>query len=512
MSVFGSTDLNRSYNNSERRIEAITTACEAFDHNEEGKHNVELFHGAAPALARLMNATNREDELRMILAATEMVFRGSPKSVTTIFPKLTGFLSNLLRLLERLERSKPAHAEVSMLNISRILYSSSRSSDLRSLMLRQPGMLRMLSQAPDNDDCRLVRIHLLANLSNCEDNKILLYEQENLLETVLRIAHLDTNAMARQYAAAALCEFSSAPANQLSMANDTVLGTTVKMVLLEKSAHTRESATTVLQNLAFPKKNRRVLVEFKQGVVLEALKQALSADPIATSRRRAAGALTNLVCEETAIKMGEQKGLLETLAIVATKDENSDVQSRAALALTKIGGLIDVKDSCHYALLDALVVASLSKASNSVTTVLRLKARNPDHREVLARHAGVMDTLCDILVAEQSKMSTTDRDNSIRAVMHLVNEDKNRKLLCNKTILSALVAAADATDTQDAAIRTLERLATEQSNRATMAHHEGLLVAVAAAVEREAVWEREGHASEFGRLAKPLLMSLLVAM
>lgn len=505
------TDLNRSFNNPERRIEAITTACEAFDHNEEGKHNVELYHGAAHALARLLAATNREDELRMILAATEMVFRGSPKSVTAVFPKLTGFLSNLLRLLERLEQTKPAHAEVSLLNISRVLYSSSRSSELRSLILRQPGMLQMLSHSPSNPDCRLSRIHLLANLSNCEDNKILLYEQKNLLEGVLRIAHLDPSPVARQYAAAALCEFSSAPANQVSMANDTVLGTTVKMVLAEKSAHTRESATTVLQNLAFPKKNRSVLVEFKQGVVLEALKQTLSSDPIATSRRRAAGALTNLVCEETALRMGQQKGLLDTLAIVATKDENVDVQSRAALALTKIGGLINVRDTCHDALLDALVVASLSRANNSVMSVLRVKARHPDHREVLARHAGVMDTLCDVLVANK-QTSTTDRDSAIRAILHLVNEDKNRKLLCNKTVLSALVSAADATDTQSASIRTLERLATETSNRAFMAHHEGLLVIVAAAVEREAEWEREGHTSEFGRLAKPLLMSLLVAM
>jgi hypothetical protein len=38
------------------------------------------------------------------------------------------------------------------------------------------------------------------------------------------------------------------------------------------------------------------------------------------------------------------------------------------------------------------------------------------------------------------------------------------------------------------------------------------LVAVAEAVEREAEWERTGRDTEFGLLAKPLLMSLLVAM
>ena len=101
--------------------------------------------------------------------------------------------------------------------------------------------------------------------------------------------------------------------------------------------------------------------------------------------------------------------------------------------------------------------------------------------------------------------------------MHLVNEDKNRKIMCNKTILDALVTSAaytehDLQDARDSAIRALARLATEFTNRAYMAKHTNLLVVVARAVEREARWEEEGEKSEHGFLAKPLLMSLLVAM
>ena len=65
---------------------------------------------------------------------------------------------------------------------------------------------------------------------------------------------------------------------------------------------------------------------------------------------------------------------------------------------------------------------------------------------------------------------------------------------------------------RDSSIRAIERLATEFSNRATMARHEGLLVAIAKATEREAKWEDAGTKSEHAFLAKPLLMSLLVAM
>jgi hypothetical protein len=101
--------------------------------------------------------------------------------------------------------------------------------------------------------------------------------------------------------------------------------------------------------------------------------------------------------------------------------------------------------------------------------------------------------------------------------MHLVNEKKNHKIMCNMAILDALVVGADyegmaLEGARDSAIRALERLATEFSNRAHMARHPGLLIAVAKAVEREAKAEDAGKESEHGYLAKPLLMSLLLAM
>lgn len=459
----------------------------------------------------------------MILSATEMVFRGSPKAVTAAINKLSSgqqFFQQLLRLLHNLETRQMRHAEISILNISKIIYSCSRSSELRAVLVRVPGMLPMLARVSSNDlnaASRLHRIRILANLSNCEENKVLLYETKHLLEAVLRIAHFDEQPAARQCAATALMELSSAPALQVSMASsDSVLGTLIKLILVEKSSVTRESAITAIQNLAYTKENRLTLIMFKKGIVLEALKKALAGDFDTKARRRSAGALTNLACDDTAAHMGRHSGLLDALALTATQDENPDVQTRASLALTKIASSITVDMDCHSSLLDALVTASLSKAPNSVSAVLRVKARSPENRVALAMHTGIMDTLCDTVVSEAAYV--TDRDNSVRAIMHLVNDDGNHKMLCNKGILSAMVTAAnykdpDLMEARDSAIRALGRLATEVSNRAVMAHHEGLLVAVARAVEREAKWEQTGHRSgDSEYLAKPLLMSLLVAM
>jgi len=511
------TDLSRAQG-SERRIAALTHVCENFDHNDEVKHNVELSQGSVQVLAKCLLVATNDDEFRMICAALEMVLRGSPRAVQLEYTKVGGapLLTNVLRVLERCQSNRMKHAEISTLNISKIVLHLSRCSDLRIQMCRQQGVLDSLIGVTTDQDCRLARINALANLANCQENKVVMYKHEGLVQSIARIAHVDTSDLIRQYAGSALMELASAPDNQVAMANDdAVLGTLVKMTVFEKSTTTREFVITALQNMAFAKENRFRLVSFKDGVLLEALKKALSFDMDAKARRRAAGALTNLVCEETAELMGSQRGLLESLAIASNKDNNPDVQRRASLALTKIANLITVNMECHEALLDALVVASLSKSANSVSGVLRVKARDPENREVMARHPGVIDTLTDICISPGSKVP--DRDNAIRAITHLINEDKNRKVLCNKTVLDALVAVGNyqeplLEEARDSAIRAMERLATEFVNRESMARHPGLLTVVAKAVEREAVMEDTGKESDHGYLAKPLLMSLLVAM
>ena len=472
-------------------------------------------------LSKCLLVATHDDEVRMTCAAFEMVLRASPRTVQLAYGKVggTSLIMNLLRILERCEITMSMnHAEISILNINKVLAYLSRCPEARPSLSRQQGVLESLTRVATTSsaECRMARMRCLANLANCEENKVLLYEHEGLVPAVVRIAHLDDSELARQHAAAVLMDLASAPQNQVSMASDDrVLGCLVKMTLVEKATSTRESVITALQNLAFCKESRNRLVSFKDGVLLEALRNALASDSDAKARRRAAGALTNLVCEDTAERMGRQKGLLDTLAVVTTKDDNSDVQTRASLALTKIANLITVRMECHETLLDALVVASLSKANNSVSAVLRIKARDADNRERMARHPGVMDTLADICVSDAARVG--DRDNAMRAIMHLINEDRNRKILCNKTVLDALVAGAnyrepDLEEARDSAVRAMERLATEHTNRETMARHPGLLTAVAQAVEREAKWEDAGRESEHGYLAKPLLMSLLVAM
>jgi hypothetical protein len=504
----------------ERRIVSITNACAEFDHADELKHNVELQNGAAQVLAKVLSMTNDDDEIRMVCAAIEMVFRAQTPYVHVAFDKCgTIIVPMLLRLLERAENGNMKHADVSILNITKTLLYISRVNELRYNLARHQGMMdamRRVATSILNPECRVARVRVIANLVNCEVNKGLILQHEGLLDSLLRIAHLDLSDSAREYAGMALMDLASAPCNQIPMvANEKLLGTLVKMVLVEKGAGTREAAITALQNLAFTKENRYRLAVFKEGIVLEALRKALSGDKNDKARRRAAGALTNLACETTSKVMGCHKGLLDTLAIVSTRDDNKEVQSRATMALTKLAASITVHMPCYETLLDALVVASLSISVNSVSAVLRVKARDPENRASMVKHSGIVDTLADICV--DPKSTKKDKDNAMRAIMHLTNENNNRTAMCNKKILDALVKGANLREpgleeTRDSAVRAIERLATEHSNRPYMARHEGLLVAIAAATAREAKLEDSGAHPQHAFLAKPLLMSLLVAM
>ena len=596
---------------------------------------------------QLPHTTNNSGDeiLYLMLSATEMISRCAPSSFINAFYKITPqyptftnestsnndgityFVTCMFRLLGRLEINMKANDStmdktcpdvannndtheddrVILLNdecihcIGRILISFSRSSELRSILYQQPDLVKGLTRISStnaievvtfktNPECRLCRLHVLANLTKNSNNerREFLYGLDGFLDSLLRYGNFDPICSIRQAAAWCILELTNSSSNCSAMAQNTkVLGTLIKMVLVDESiaattslpsstvASTRESALTALQNISFDRSNRPHVIQFKSGMVLEALKKTLTSDIDAKARRRAAGTIVNLVCEDTAEFMVSYQGLSDTLALVATQDNNNDVQARAALSLTKLAVHIsDIQkhptesSSTYFTILDALVVTSLSKLhSTRVTAAIRSLARNhPDHRHILARHDGIVDTLIDVIqsslvvvddsltdddgddydATNESKNTSkiTDRTNAMHAIAHLANsDDATRKHLCSRpTLLTALVDATQASDSQDLSIVVLERLATVPSNRYVMSHRNGLIVAVAEAVERERHHEKQQRYRDTNcqskllenrcddddekcsddctsvqkgpscYLAKALLMSLLVAM
>jgi len=522
-------ELNKAIG-ADKRQAAIATANVEFDHNDEMQHNAELYLGAANVLCLVLSMSDREDEIESICSALEMVYRAEREAIIISYQDVgSALVPLLLRLLDRCEVGRNVLAEATIEHISRILLHMTRISELRVPLANHPGMLSTLervSTLPLSVENRVLRMRLLANLANSDGNKETIFEQSSLLESIMKVATLDKSENAREYAAAVLMDLASHPANQIEMAKiDKVLGTFVKLAIVEDKVETREYAVSGLQNLAFEKANRRQLVTYGSGVVIEALKKTTSMDANDKTRRRSAGALTNLACDETADLMGKHAGLLKTLAHVSVSDTNDDVQQRATLALTKLSNSITVKMSSWSNLLDALITASqCTVADGIVTAMFRVKTRAEENRTSMANHPRLLETLSRIVLNTQDKASPVaykDCENVTKAIAHLANDPLNHKVICNKHILAALVHGASLSSpagsvTRDAAILAMERMAMDHSNRPMMARYPGMLVSIAKATEREMNEELNGvpksSASGQPRLAKPLLMSLLVAM
>lgn len=581
-------------------------ACQLFDHSIDLFHNIELTHGALTEVAMVLFLHQQQfphihqNMLHLILLAAEMLFRGSPSALTSAFhniqhPNHTNdcggilLLQTLQRILDRLELpSTTTHAKQSndasgedpeivlnrkiVHNIGLILISFTRSSELRSILYQDSELLTEFTKISSvtrdgkgnmsrktNPDCRLRRLQILAHFlqNSSHTQRELLYQSYGLADAVLRFAHFDPVDSVRQAAVACIVEFTITPKICHAIAQDVkYLGALVKILLLEDSTTSitklismsiRESALTALQNIAFDRLNRSSVVRFKNGLVLEVLKKTLTSNFDPKLRRRAANTVVNLVGDETAEFMVAYKGLLDTLALVATQDDNRDVQVRSVLALTKLASYI--ADHCkppteplksYSTVLDALVVASLNKIHcPRVTAVVRSISRShPDQRPILAEHDGIVDTLTDILhmapchdeenvdddthsESRKSTLKVSARVNAIHSMAHLANSDDNVRVLlcCRPAVLSSMVQSAQYKDTQDVALRVLERFATVAANRSLLARCPGLLVAVAQAVERETRADRrQEHRSEDGStvksdgLAKALLLSLLLAL
>mmetsp|Transcript_5738 Transcript_5738/g.13038 ORF Transcript_5738/g.13038 Transcript_5738/m.13038 type:complete len:900 (-) Transcript_5738:273-2972(-) len=518
----------------EKRRSAIERACIEFDHPNDLQHNAELYLGAANVLCLVLSMSDQEEEIMSICSALEMVYRGEREAVIISYQDVgAALVPLLLRLLERCEKGRKvisASAEATIGNISRILLHMTRISELRVPLVGHPGMLAALERVatlPLSMENRILRMRLLANLANSEGNKVTIFERSSLMEATMKVATLDKAENAREYASAVLMDLSSCPPNQVAMVQmDKVLATLVKLAVVEDKVETREYAVSGLQNLAFEKQNRMQLVSYGSGVVIEALKKCTSSDSNDKTRRRSAGALTNLACDDTAQKMANHAGLFQTLATASVSDKNKDVQQRATLALTKLANSISVKMSCWNTLLDALITASqCTVADGIVSAMFRVKTRAEENRTSMANHPRLLETLAQLCLrtkdCDDKKAAYKDCENATKAIAHLANDPNNHKLICNKHILAALVHGASLAGpagvvTRDAAILAMERMAMEHSNRPMMARYPGMLVSIAQATEREMNEELNGipASSVTGqpRLAKPLLMSLLVAM
>lgn len=519
-----------------QRLNFITHALQAFDHGNIHRHNLELRLKAPEALSHLLfEAKKDDDEIRMICLALEMVYRGSTSAVKASFLE-SGMLMipECLKLSEKYEENNRLNRTVrsTIMSITRIFLYFSRVPDLRQNLAQQTGILSMLSRitskalhGPGMEPCREDRMKILANLCNCIMNKSLVFENNLLMESLHKVASQDESIHVREYAAACYMDLSSFETIQIPMASsNSIIQVLLKLSRKSESESTREYAVTAIQNVCYQRENRTPIINFESGVFLGLLVTIMTTDRSKVTRRRAAGALTNLACSNTASRMANYPHLMDSTAKVCALDPCTKVQQSACRALTKISCHIDSSMPCYVTVLDSLIRAASSSNATGISMVLRIMSRTPSNRAIMCQQPGMMELVSSIAISE--KYSVSERESCIKVIAHIANESNCRKSLCNKWILNALVSAAQLEEfmvnpnselmdvlksIRDAALLAIERLAMEVSNRPFMARHKDLLVVVARATERESKMNSL-HDSIHPKLAKALLMSLIIAI
>lgn len=522
-----------------QRVALITDALQQFDHGSMHRHNIELKLNAPEALSHLLFETGKnDDEVRMICSALEMVYRGSTSAVKASFFE-TGklMIPEWLKVSNQYEESSRLNRNVraSVVSITRIFLYFSRVPDLRPILAQQAGFFNMLIRVSAKamhgqgmEKCREDRMKILANLCNCNLNRIIIFENSELMDSLYKVAFQDESVHVREYAAACLMDLSSSEAIQIHMASSSnIIQALIKLTRKSESDSTREYAVTAIQNICFQRDNRIQIINFENSVILGLLSTIMITDRSKVTRRRAAGALTNLACSTTASRMANYPHLMESTAKVCALDPCPEVQHRACRALTKISCHIDSTMQCFMTVLDSLIRAATSSNATGIPMVLRIMSRKPSNRAIMGQQPGMMELLSSI--ASSTNYSESERESCIKVIAHIANEIICRKSLCNKWILNALVSAAQWEEpevlnvnpapelmgilksTREAALLAIERLAMEVSNRPFMARHKDLLVVIAKATERESRLNSVDDSIQ-PKLAKALLMSLIVAL
>jgi hypothetical protein len=276
-------------------------------------------------------------------------------------------------------------------------------------------------------------------------------------------------------------------------------------------------------------------------------------------------------CKTSGISKSIKAERNNTRKCISEMEEDNEVQAtqkRSSIALIKMANCMTSTMSCHNRLLQSLIQtihhstssypssSSLSSSSSiedysTIANILRTKARIAENRLSMARFPNLLDILSQIAITTSASMPSSSRrrvmnsssgilqsqEDAIRALMHLTNEPANLIIMgAHEKVLDALVYGASLTPSAFLSLKeeerqqqqrhwdvirlssltAIERLATDVTNRRAMARRNGILVALAMAVEREAMDEQattsNSSVSDQKSFARALLMSLLLAM
>ena len=256
-------------------------------------------------------------------------------------------------------------------------------------------------------------IHLsmktIASLSEHYQNKQILFSFSGLLESIaLGTAHMSEAVRDESVRVIMNLAFETKNKSRLIQENerywiDVVLHSTAG------SLDSQTSAIHTLGYLATVPGNKMLMVQHKNGAVLDALLRVVKGDQRAIPHQigiNATRIIGSLTCQPTASQIGQHTSLLVTLSSLALCRDKLAIT--AAMTLKKIATYVRSSDGCHEQILQALVTMSFSRAAEVLKWTVKAffeQSCFPGDRLRMIAHKGLLATLT---------MLTKDNNDSVR--------------------------------------------------------------------------------------------------
>ena len=398
------------------RLKKLIAASKLFDHCDASKHDADIKAGAVSLVCAILRSCSmffksRSKEIQHCLKILLNLFRCSTDRLCASF--CTDGAALFLVLLEFIE----------------INYRLGKKGDVKSLVLAQGVLDKLvagarvpLSRIKLQEDLLSslvgnisgatgslvmhISLKVIASLSEHSQNKQAMYSFPGLMEAIA-LGSTYMFETVRDESARIIMNLSSDTNNKRPLIQHYM---DVVLALARGTATSKSYAIHTLGSLSSLPENKVIMVQHKGGAVINVLLRVASSSTQPLDLRINA---TKILGNLAVAQVGSHPGLLVSLSSLAITDKMNQLAIMAAMSVKKLSNHIRSNDSCHGALLQALVTMSYGSSTEVLKWTVKAyceQASSPTDRVSMIGHKGLLSSLTMLTNDENDFVRENARD------------------------------------------------------------------------------------------------------
>lgn len=463
----------------------------AFDHDFTSIHDELCGAGAVEVLMRCLqqivisNRAHRKEKCQ-ICQLIELTYRGcSPKvtihSLNSIAAELIILLFSILKVSEAPWKGayNPVRALLQHIASFELSVSSIKDSDKLLSFL-----LKMISPEQKKESISQVAMHILAGLTKHRESKLhIMQNHPTLLQKVLTCCQDRVDGPVKLETAKLLHNISVHVSNKALMTQKMIMEQLLDLAETQYATATRIQALMALRNLSVEAKGKIFIATYSGGLAIQCLLRAATDHNL---NHIVVDIFLNVACYMTASALGNQEGVIDTIAALANEPD-SYLAEKAAQTLKRFSTHISVSHNAHPALFDAILFLSRTTKHSRVKLWMAKafleQARLSVSSFVLVRSPEALQQLCKLA----RNKSVDIQLPAIEALRALCASFSNMKRIAtNSAILETLVQVVERSNGGDEkelmvarqAILAILNLIDHRSARRRAAKHAGVVASL----------------------------------